>query len=188
MNKIKSIFVGLACLAAICASVPAAATVITLVDLVDANPDIAITQTPASPYTFVHDFVDNGFVVGVDQFLSASLSIRLTDTTSNENSLITVGGGQTAPGGNVNNNTVNDPSPAGSFVTLLLNAAALADLNADGKLSVTVSSTSNSFSFADSTLTTTVNRPTSVPEPFTLALMAFGFIGMSAARRRSSKK
>ncbi|MDB5855361.1 MAG: secreted protein containing bacterial domain [Herminiimonas sp.] len=189
MNGFTDGVFSLACIGALCVSVPANALVITLADTVAADPDIAITESPVATYTFEHNFVDDGFVVGTDVFTSAGLTIRLTDTTSNENSSVSVGGGvQTVLGGNVDNNSVNLSLPAGTVVTFSLNPAALADLNADGKLSVKVSSTSNDFFFADSTLSGQITRVASVPEPLPLALMALGFMGLSAARRRSTQE
>ena len=188
MKVIKKALLSLACVMAVGTSVPANALVIT--DMLEANPDIFITKgLSMQSYTYVHNLIDDGFVPGIDHIGSAMLSIRLTDTTSNEDSFITVGLGQIEIGGNVDNNSQNLPSPAGTFVNFALSAVSLADLMLDGMLSVTVSSTNRSFYFADSTLTASVvDRPASVPEPLTMALMGIGLLGIGASRRKAEKK
>lgn len=159
-----------------------AAVQASVIDIVDRNPDTPVTEV--QPVLFSHDFTDQGFVFGVTNYLSGILRVRLTDLTSNEDGTVTLGT-QLQAFGNVDNNTFNDPSPNGIFVNIVLNSASLADLNADGLISVAIRSTSNGFYFADSVLTLETATPsTAVPEPMSIALLGAGVFGIAAARRR----
>lgn len=151
-----------------------------VIDTVESNPDAVVNLTTS--VFFDHDFTDQGFVTGVTNYLSGILRIRLTDLTANENGTVTLGTQLTAFG-NVQNNTYNDPVD-GTFVDVILNSASLADLNADGKISVAIRSTSNEFYFADSRLTVETVQANAVPEPMSIALLGAGVFGIAAARRR----
>jgi hypothetical protein len=153
-----------------------------IIDTVIKNPDIFIT-TPGTPFVFPHDITDSGFVFGTAT--SATISVRFTDSTANENYQIVLGD-QIINGGNIANNTVDDPT-GGTFVPIVLSAVSLADLNADGIINLTISSTSNSFYFAGSTLTAQIAEvPAAVPEPTTVALLGLGLLGFAASRRKST--
>lgn len=94
------------------------------------------------------------------------LRIRLTDLFFNETYVINVGSAKSEFGSNVQNGSYNSPTPS-EIESFQLNGASLADLAADGNISISVRSGNlfSSFYFAESTLTA------KVPEPLTIALM-----------------
>lgn len=153
-----------------------------VIDTEIATPDKAVNEN--TTVSFNHDFTDKGFVFGVTQYISGTLLVRLTDSAGGEDGRINYGS-QFLATNNIKNNTQNDPTD-GTLFTIILNAAALADLNADGILAMSIASTRNAFYFADSTLTLE-ERQAVVPEPLSISLLAAGMIGFCASRRRSRK-
>ena len=118
-----------------------------------------------SALTFVHDITDDGFVPGTDTITSATITVHLTDTGGSETYMFTLGASQTFT-------NVNVPGGNGSSDPVILSLPSLADLEADGKIAVTVESLQPSagqtgdFLFADSLLTADVtHRETEVPGP-----------------------
>lgn len=190
----KALF-GVAVLSALWAATPASANPIT--DTVDpTDTTIAFGSTPSCPagftcsttsaLSFVHDITNNGFNDG-DIITSATVAIHLTDSTGSEDYTFTIGSqtfsSKNVPGGG-----------GGSTDVITFDVSSLADLELDGKIDITVSSTSGNFIFADSTLTaqvtSSVRNPDAVavvPEPATLALFGLGFLGFAASRRKSAR-
>jgi hypothetical protein len=132
--------------------------------------------------SFVHDITDNGFTLG-SIVTAASLAIHLMDDTGSEGYTFNVGAAQTF-------SSVNVPGGAGSTDTFALNAASIADLLADGKITVTVNATSGSFAFADSTLIAqvTVGPSATVPEPGILALLSLALAALASTKRRRNSR
>ncbi len=135
----------------------------------------------------MHNITDNGFALA-DVIDSATVAIHLTDENGSEGYTYTIGLGQTETAVNV---------PSSSTDTYTLTAGSLADLQADGMISVTITITSannnNSFNFADSTLTAEVTkfgevRPNQneIPEPSILLLLGAGVAAFGWRSRRRS--
>ena len=183
---------GTALLSAVCIFGSARAAPITdIVDPVDTTIAFGSTPSPCpSGYTcttgmlsFLQDISDSGFVPGVDLITSAFLQIHLTDPLGggSEGYQYEIGGSQTF-------NSVNVPSGGGGSIDLFnLNVASLADLNADGFISVAIRSLHGSFIFADAMLTAEVTPGAAhrLPEPPPLVLLAsiFGAMGLTTCRR-----
>lgn len=192
MNIIKKALLSFSFIAACGISTAASADVIT--DTVASNPNLAITFT--SPYTFTHDILDSGFLVGTDTVTAANLSIKLTDDNGNEEYQFVVGAGQTISYTQANGlwKVANNDSN-GTTQLITLSATSITDLNTDGLLSVTVKSLNNgdNFFFASSILSATVTKGEvtdpagEVPEPTTVALVGLGLLGFAASRRKSAK-
>ena len=176
MKLFKSIIASVICASAFVTS--AHATLIT--NTISQNPDTLIN--PTTPKSFTQSLLMNGFSVGMT-LSSAVFHIRLTDTTSNENVRITLGGGlQVSNFGNVQNQTVD--TSGGTIFDVILNTAALLDLQTDGLINVIISAPTagDSFYFAESVLEATADG--AVPEPGSLALLGLGLAGVAALRAR----
>jgi len=171
----------LAVLTALCTATSASAGVIT--DTYDpADTTLTFGGTP-STLSFVFDITNDGFNIG-DIITSATVDIHLMDSTGSEKYTFMIGDSQTfsknVPGGG-----------GGSTETITLDATSLADLQADGQIGITITSTKGSFIFSDSTLTAQVGSSdiapqafAAVPEPATRALCGLGLLGFAAARRK----
>jgi len=191
--------IGVAVLSALWADTPAGAIPIPdTVNPTDTTITLGSTPTPCptgftcttSALSFVHDITDDGFAL-VDTIISARVAIHLEDPSGggSEDYTFSIGlAAQTFSDNNV-------PSGGGGstdIVTFLV--PALADLQADGKISITVSSTLGSFQFADSLLTAEVTKfvsvpgptQTQIPEPSTLLLLGAGLAAFGWRFRRRS--
>jgi hypothetical protein len=133
-------------------------------------------------YTYQHDITDNFFTLG--SALSGTLRINIYDDNADtvrlllwsfqlgEGGLVTVENFDFDTGGTTN-------GKSDFFSALEINA--LAALNADGLLDVSVTSTRGDFWVGNSVLEVITFD---VPEPGTLALLGLSLAGLGAARRR----
>lgn len=176
------------------ACIPAASNAALITDFVD-PPDTVITlgSTPSpcppgftcntSVLSFVHDITAHGFVAGVDSVSTATLAIHLTDARGggHESYEIDVGADQTYA-------SINVPSGGGGSVdTFALTVPSIADLNADGRITVRVEALGGTFSFGDSLLAVN-DPPVNLPEPGALALFGLVFAGMGIGARNVREK
>lgn len=181
----KMLVVVLIAASALCAPLASA----TVIDTVESNPDKVFNGGNPS-FSYTHDLTNDGFILGSTFYTSGFLRIRLTDggqnmDSSNESGVISVGD-QTLNFSGIPDGTRNDPTPAGAFFDIVLSSVSLADLNADGLLSVTLTRTTGNFSFADSRLSLETQQA-DVPEPLSIALLGVGMAGLCMSRRRGRK-
>jgi hypothetical protein len=170
------------------AAFTANATIINYTDSIDPNPGIVLNANGGAgtvkSYTFTHDITDNGYTAANFKLLSADLTVYFIDTANNGNETFTfkIGSGAFAESYDNDKYVANGNSET-SFPFSL--KGSLADLAADGKLSVTLTANSGDFIFTHSELKAkaeTVN----VPEPASLALLGLGLGAMGLRRRRKA--
>lgn len=190
MNFIKKALVAIACVGMFGGAAQAAPIDLSPVSY-DAVPNALISGSKVVSFTLNIKDIANGFRVGVDTLNSAVLSVLFRDddiTDGDETYKVAFGtSAQTFTGNDLSNGCFFIFCGASSVTEdIALNAAALADLKADGLINIAISSNGGDFYFDKASLVANVTRGT-VPEPTTVALLGLGLLGVVASRRKSVK-
>jgi hypothetical protein len=161
-------------------ALPAISNAATIVDVVNPEPDVRIT-TSNSPYSYVHNLLDNGYVVG-RPITSATIDILLTDDIELLQEKVSF------YFDNILSGTASNV-PSWLFGSENYHFNLTTSLLTDGLLNVSLSVGCNGSIFGacilpqdvifqKSTLTANV-----VPEPATLGILGLGLLGMAGMRR-----
>lgn len=190
MNFIKKALVAIACVGMFGGAAQAAPIDLSPVSY-DAVPNALISGSKVVSFTLNIKDIANGFRVGVDTLNSAVLSVLFRDddiTDGDETYKVAFGASaQTFSDNGLSNGCFFIFCGASSVTEYIaLNAAALADLKADGLINIAISSNGGDFYFDKASLVANVTRGT-VPEPTTVALLGLGLLGVAASRRKSAK-
>ncbi len=186
MNAFTKILSGLALASA---SLYAAAAPISVTDTMTLN----LPVTSVAQSSFIIDLTDNGsaYVAGAGSVTSANLLLILSDPLGgNEKYSIFFGTNPTAA--LATNNIANTGTQT---ITIALDAAALADLSLDGKLTVILQAalqggddgTANYLAVSSTLNANPGTGAASIPEPASLGLMGITLAGLAATRRRKQK-
>lgn len=185
MNAISKILSGLALASA---SLYAAAAPISVTDTMS----LSLPVTSAAATSFIIDLTDNStsYVAGPGSVINATLRLVLSDPLQgNEKYSIFFGSNPVAA--IAGNNIVNSGTQT---MTVALDAVALADLSADGKLTVILRAALQggddgvaNYLAVSSVLDANPVAAESIPEPASLGLMGITLAGLVATRRRKQK-
>ncbi len=176
-SSIKRLVIGTAAVIGFASTANAAYVPATWTDSIGGSHYVGAGQT----YSYRHDITDWGFNPATDYVTNFSLSIDLWDDSNRDGSEVAYIGISNVLGGLVFD--ITDDFNGWSLF-------GLAELNAFGTLSVTVTSvclllTCGDFVVGTSTLV--ANGYSQVPEPGTIALLGLGLLGVGLGRRKLAK-